>query len=87
MRSVFYSVLSLATVAYALAVNPSAKRAAAATPDDDDWEEKVPDTTFNGQTVPPMRELGTDLDDAISHGNWYVAPCPSPAPAPCADPP
>jgi protein disulfide-isomerase len=69
MRSIFYSLLSLATVATTLAVDKSAKRAATS---DDDWDEKVPDTIFNGQTVPPMKELGTDLEEAISHGNWYV---------------
>lgn len=67
MRSIFYSLLSLATVATALAVDKTAKRADAS---DDDWEEKVPDTTFNDQTVPPMIELGTDVDKEISHGNW-----------------
>jgi protein disulfide-isomerase len=67
MRSIFYSLLSLATVATALAVEKTDKRAAAS---DDDWDEKVPDTTFNGQSVPPMIELGTNLEKEIGHGNW-----------------
>lgn len=74
MRSVFYSLLSLATIASALAIEPRAtpksKSDAAA---DDDWaaEDVVPDTVFNGVTVPPMKELGTDVNKEISHGNWY----------------
>lgn len=70
MRSLLYSLLSLAAVASTLAAEP-----AAATPVDavDDWEDKVPDTVFNGQTVPPMIELGErNFDKEISHGNWYV---------------
>ena len=68
MRSIIYSLLSLATVATTLAVEiPSAKKAAA----DDDWDEKQPDTIFNGQTVPPMIELGQhNIDKEISKGNW-----------------
>lgn len=68
MRSIFYSLLSLATIATTLAIEP---RASGAVEDDDDIDEVVPDTIFNGQTVPPMKELGTDLDKEISHGNWY----------------
>lgn len=68
MRSIFYSLLSLATIATTLATDaakPTSENA------DDDWEEKVPDTIFNGQTVPPMKELGVaDLEDAITKGNW-----------------
>jgi protein disulfide-isomerase len=63
MRSIFYSLLSLATIATTLA---------APTPDtkDDDFEDKVPDTTFNGQTVPPMIELGVDLKEKTKTGHW-----------------
>ncbi|KAJ4291779.1 hypothetical protein N0V90_009674 [Kalmusia sp. IMI 367209] len=69
MRSIFYSLLSLATIATTLAIEPRDASDAA----DDDWEDEVvPDTVFNGQTVPAMRELGKDVDDAISHGNWLV---------------
>ncbi|CAO2652961.1 Nn.00g023720.m01.CDS01 [Neocucurbitaria sp. VM-36] len=70
MRSILCSLLSLATVATTLAVElPSAKKAAA----DDDWDEKQPDTIFNGQTVPPMIELGQhNIDKEISKGNWMV---------------
>lgn len=73
MRSIFYSLLSLATLATTLAVElPSTKRADA----DDDWEEKQPDTIFNGQTVPPMIELGqNNIEKEISTGNWYVQLC------------
>jgi protein disulfide-isomerase len=70
MRSIFYSLLSLATVASALAVDTAS---ATPTGKDDDWEEKTPDTIFNGETVPPMIELRKDnLDSEISKGNWYV---------------
>jgi hypothetical protein len=68
MRSIFYSLLSLATIASTLAVEP---RASHKDDDDDFLDEVVPDTIFNGQTVPPMTELGTNLDKEISHGNWY----------------
>lgn len=68
MRSIFYSLLSLATIATTLAVKtPEVKTAAL----DDDWDEKQPDTIFNGQTVPPMIELRKDnVDSEISKGNW-----------------
>lgn len=76
MRSLLYSFLSLATIASTLAVPPDS---AAATPAkkadaDDDWEDKVPDTVFNGQTVPPMPVLDAKtMDKEISKGNWYVS--------------
>jgi predicted RNA-binding Zn-ribbon protein involved in translation (DUF1610 family) len=66
MRSVLYTLLSLATLTTALAIETAAPKAK-----DDDWEEKQPDTIFNGQSVPPMIELGpTNLDTEISKGNW-----------------
>ncbi|KAF1980221.1 thioredoxin-like protein [Bimuria novae-zelandiae CBS 107.79] len=70
MRSIFYSLLWLATIATSLAIEPRASDKAA----DDDWEAEdvVPDTIFNGQTVPPMKELSTDVGKEISHGNWLV---------------
>ncbi|KAF2125035.1 thioredoxin-like protein [Dothidotthia symphoricarpi CBS 119687] len=70
MRSIFYSLLSLATIASTLAAKtPTPKKADA----DDDWDDKEPDTIFNGQTVPPMAQLTIkDLDKSISHGNWIV---------------
>lgn len=78
MRSILYALLSLATVASTLAVDvPIAKATAKATAVDDDWEDKVPDTTFNGQTVPPMIELRKDnIDSEISKGNWYAYTAP-----------
>ncbi|KAF2824533.1 thioredoxin-like protein [Ophiobolus disseminans] len=70
MRFPIYSLLSLATLATTLAVEKKSPKTTAA---DDDWEEKQPDTIFNGQTVPPMIELGPDsLDKEISKGNWLV---------------
>ncbi|KAJ4360108.1 uncharacterized protein N0V89_000668 [Didymosphaeria variabile] len=73
MRSVLFSLLSLATIATSLALEPRAPAKGDSTKADDDWEEEiVPDTIFNGQTVPPMNELGTDVDKEISHGNWIV---------------
>jgi protein disulfide-isomerase len=70
MRSVIYSLLSLATLATALAIETKTPEATTA---DDDWDDKQPDTIFNGQTVPPMIELGQDsLDKEISTGNWCV---------------
>lgn len=68
MRSIFYSLLSLATIATTVVAEASGTKGAGK--DGDDWEEVVPDTIFNGQTVPPMKELGTELDSEISHGNW-----------------
>lgn len=70
MRSIIYSLLSLATLTTALAIETKTPRTAAA---DDDWDDKLPDTIFNGQTVPPMIELGQDsLDKEITKGNWCV---------------
>lgn len=71
MRAIIYSLLSLATLASSLAIETKVPRAT--TVADDDWEEKTPDTIFNGQTVPPMIELGPDtLSKEISKGNWSV---------------
>ncbi|KAF1843560.1 thioredoxin-like protein [Cucurbitaria berberidis CBS 394.84] len=70
MRSIFYSLLSLATIASTLAVDiPSAKKADV----DEDWDKKQPDTIFNGQKVPPMIELSQkNIKEEISKGNWIV---------------
>jgi protein disulfide-isomerase len=74
MRSIFYSLLSLATIASTLAVDNAAASAAKRADAGDDWEDKVPDTVFNGQTVPPMKVLDIKtLDKEISQGNWYDA--------------
>ncbi|RMZ73560.1 disulfide isomerase [Pyrenophora seminiperda CCB06] len=74
MRSVLYTLLSLATLASTFAAEtPSAKAKSTATDDDDDWEEKAPDTIFNGEKVPPMIELTPETHDTeISKGNWIV---------------
>ena len=83
MRSIFCSLLSLATIATSLAIEPrTAAQTDAAAGDDWDAEEVVPDTIFNGQTVPPMQELGTDVDKQmpaiIAVKNRYVkAPFPT----------
>ncbi|KAF1913245.1 thioredoxin-like protein [Ampelomyces quisqualis] len=70
MRSIFYTLLSLATLATTLAIEAESPRAADA---DDGGEEKQPDTVFNGQPVPPMIELTQhSLDRDISNGNWLV---------------
>ncbi|KAF2850468.1 disulfide isomeras-like protein [Plenodomus tracheiphilus IPT5] len=72
MRSIFYSLLSLATIASTLAIETSSANPTKAVADDD-WEEKTPDTIFNGQTVPPMIELRKDnFEKEISKGNWVV---------------
>ena len=67
MRSLLYSLLSLATIASTIAADaPAAKPT-----ETDDWEETVPDTIFNGQTVPPMKELDSvHIEQDISQGNW-----------------
>lgn len=71
MRSLFYSLLSLATIASTLAADvPTESPAETVT---DDWDEAVPDTLFNGQTVPAMKELSSvDITKEISQGNWYA---------------
>lgn len=70
MRSIFYTLLSLATLATTLAIETKGVKTADA---DDDWEDKQPDTIFNGQTVPPMKELGPhNIDKEIRKGNWWV---------------
>lgn len=76
MRSIFYSLLSLATIASTLAAPDNAARTLVKRADADDWEDKVPDTIFNGQTVPPMPVLDLQsLTRTISKGNWYVTAC------------
>lgn len=71
MRSIFYSLLSLATFASTLAASDDTTRRLVKRADDDDWEEKVPDTIFNGQTVPPMPMLDQkSFDTETSKGNW-----------------
>lgn len=73
MRSIFYSLLSLATIASTLAVDSAIVSTAKRANTDDEWEDKVPDTIFNGQTVPPMPVLDIkSLEKSISHGNWCV---------------
>ncbi|KAF9734483.1 hypothetical protein PMIN06_002400 [Paraphaeosphaeria minitans] len=72
MRSVLFSLLSLATIAASVAIEPRAPLESDIKADDGWEDEVVPDTIFNGQTVPPMKELGTDVDKEISHGNWLV---------------
>jgi|TARA_R110002003_G_scaffold2123_1_gene24044 protein disulfide-isomerase len=68
MRAILYSLLSLATLATTLAIETAKPKA---TDLDDDWEDKQPDTIFNGQTVPPMIELTQQtLDTEITKGNW-----------------
>ncbi|KAF2026346.1 thioredoxin-like protein [Setomelanomma holmii] len=70
MRAILYSLLSLATLATTLAIETAKPKA---TDVSDDWDEKQPDTIFNGQTVPPMIELTQQtLDNEISKGNWLV---------------
>jgi protein disulfide-isomerase len=64
MRSFLYTLLSLATVTTTLAADAT-----------DDWEEVVPDTVFNGQTVPPLKELDANhIKDDLSKGNWCDPP-------------
>lgn len=65
MRSLIYSLLSLATITTVLAADPKPTKSA------DDWEDVVPDTVFNGQTVPPMKEMDSvKIAEDISKGNW-----------------
>ncbi|KAF2748636.1 thioredoxin-like protein [Sporormia fimetaria CBS 119925] len=68
MRSLLSALLSLATIATALAIDTKAAK------DTEDWDEPtVPDTIFNGQTVPPMIELSSvNIAEQISKGNWIV---------------
>jgi len=69
MRSLLFSLLSLATVTSILAAD-----AAPAKKDVDDLDEVVPDTIFNGQTVPPMKDLDEQhIVEDISKGNWYIS--------------
>lgn len=70
MRSMIYTLLSLAMFASTFAAEtPTAQ----ATAKKDDWDDKTPDTIFNGETVPPMIELGPKtIDTEISKGNWYA---------------
>ncbi|KAF2475694.1 thioredoxin-like protein [Lindgomyces ingoldianus] len=70
MRALLYSVLSLAAVVTTLAADAPAGKPTSKPKDD--LEDSEPDTIFNGQTVPPMKELGTTINDDISKGNWLV---------------
>ncbi|KAF1995411.1 thioredoxin-like protein [Amniculicola lignicola CBS 123094] len=74
MRSLFYVLLSLATVSTTLAADtPGTPGTQASATAADELDDAVPDTVFNGQTVPPMKELGVqDLTENISKGNWLV---------------
>ncbi|KAF2877486.1 thioredoxin-like protein [Massariosphaeria phaeospora] len=68
MRSLLYLLLSLAPLVAAQVKTAEGTK--------DEWDEEtvvVPDTIFNGQTVPPLKQLeGPHLDEDISHGNWFV---------------
>jgi len=35
-------------------------------------DEEPAGTTFNGQHVPPMVDLGKTYEEDVSHGYWYV---------------
>ncbi|KAF2196505.1 thioredoxin-like protein [Delitschia confertaspora ATCC 74209] len=62
MRFLLHGLLALATVATTYAIDTS-----------DSLDEKEPDTIFNDQTVPPMKDLtGESIDQDISKGNWLV---------------
>jgi protein disulfide-isomerase len=65
MRSLLYTLLSLATITTVWGADQNKPKA------EDDWEEKVPETVFNGQKVPPMKELDSvNIEKDISKGNW-----------------
>lgn len=65
MRSLIYGLLSLATFATARAVDTTTTKST------DDWDAAVPDTVFNGETVPPMKELTSeDIEKEVSRGVW-----------------
>jgi protein disulfide-isomerase len=72
MRSFLYSLLSLATIASVLAAEvPDISKTTSPEKDTDDWDEEVPDTIFNGQTVPPMKELSSvNIEQELNQGNW-----------------
>jgi len=72
MRSLLYSLLSLATIASTLAAEvPEVPLQISPEKSTDEWDEDVPDTIFNGQTVPPMKELSSvNIEQEISQGNW-----------------
>ncbi|KAE8827840.1 hypothetical protein PTNB73_02539 [Pyrenophora teres f. teres] len=70
MRSLLYTLLSLATVASTFAAETPTPKPTAKS---DAWEETVPDTTFNGEKVPPMIELTPEtFGKETSKGNWIV---------------
>ncbi|XTI87921.1 putative disulfide isomerase [Cenococcum geophilum] len=86
MRVLLYSILSLATLRSVLAGSPVEAAAtstsvasgikiqtAAAVKPSDSLDDAPPETIFNGQAVPPMKELsGVTLDEEISKGYWLV---------------
>ena len=84
MRALLYSILSLATLRSVLAGSPVEETAistsvasriktqtAATAKPSDSLDDAPPETIFNGQAVPPMKELsGVTLDEEISKGYW-----------------
>ncbi|KAF2019405.1 thioredoxin-like protein [Aaosphaeria arxii CBS 175.79] len=68
MRSLLYTLLSLATIATVSAADTSGSEST------DNWEaDTIPDTIFNGQTVPPMKELTpTTVKQELANGNWLL---------------
>ena len=84
MRALLYSILSLATLRSVLAGSPVKAAAistsvasgikiqtAAAVKPSDSLDDAPLETIFNGQAVPPMKELsGITLDEEISKGYW-----------------
>ena len=84
MRALLYSILSLATLRSVLAGSPvqaaaisapvagdiKIQTAVAAKPSDS-LNNAPPETIFNGQAVPPMKEIsGVTLGEEISKGYW-----------------
>ena len=78
MRFFLYKLLALTAAASALAAAPEAdakgdtQHAVVSTPEGSDGlDDVVPDTVFNGETVPPIKELSADSFDAdTSKGYW-----------------
>ncbi|KAF2155018.1 disulfide isomeras-like protein [Myriangium duriaei CBS 260.36] len=68
--------LSLATLAFAdnlVARSPKAKDASLDEVEEDAFGRPIKSSTFNGQEVPPLKELDAkDWDSAVSKGYWLV---------------
>jgi len=73
------SILVLTVEAQHGSTNQPAREAArlakAAVATEEPEEPEFTGTIFNEQEVPPMIELGKDMEELLADGYWYAFPC------------